>query len=719
MDVLLQHLLAFPPQPTPEKPFSDSYYDQQMRTLLGHLNRTSASWLTSGLGDGSDLLDMLNPGVNSIPYLYTLLAHVQALPAQPHLEANPNAPRWLVSVTPGSPLWTRMITFLKEFDPRQVRYAGYEWRKVIEIVAFSARSAQKPILAVRPIREAILRLDPMSSTLTSNHVLFAHLCLEASMFRAALPILDRDILAFPLPHHPRLLHPSSPDMNASRTTLPSVAEVESTNGSNKTEATSNVGTTSKSETLSKSESTKSRKVPRITVITIHSSLSAKLTHVDHLCYHLYGAMIYIGLKQWDRALQFLGYVITAPTMGEISKIQLEAYHKWFLVNLIHHGMIPELPKTMHDDQRRQLHMLTRDYRFIGSLFLAGEMGRLREEIEDCRTHWAHNYGLMSLLPEIYPRFAIQKLDQTYATLSLSRISELIFTPEELEVRGLTRDTAPAYLEQNVLLPLIASGEFQGKLSRSNTNSSSSSSSSTNTTTILHFPCSLTEPEDLTPVVRPTPAKANIVNQQPLRTPPTPTTEEIILESHIDRIRNLEWNIKLLDRRLGGTKDYAIFTQSQKGLIQRLEEAQRQKAKKQKFDNGTSSTSAAGASGLGGATSTSNFSMPLSIMDLGGDNNLGLGGSMDGIVSGSGDHMHDNDVDPGFGMGMTVGMGGEDAMDVIWSSSGNGAGNTGGGGGNPNPTAGMGIGMAMTMGMGMGIGVEPAEWIADEDMMEGL
>ncbi len=155
------------------------------------------------------------------------------------------------------------------------------------------------------------------------------------MFRAALPILDRDILGFPLPHHPRQLHPSSPDVNANRSTLPSVAEVESTNGS-KPEA-SQTGT-SKPET-SKSDPTSPRKVPRVTIITIHSGLSAKLTHVDHLCYHLYGAMIYIGLKQWERALEFLSYVIAAPTVGHISKIQLEAYQKWFLVNLIHRGMV--------------------------------------------------------------------------------------------------------------------------------------------------------------------------------------------------------------------------------------------------------------------------------------------------------------------------------------------------------------------------------------------
>lgn len=36
-----------------------------------------------------------------------------------------------------------MVGFLERFDPVQVRYAGHEWRRVVEMVAKSARAVSK------------------------------------------------------------------------------------------------------------------------------------------------------------------------------------------------------------------------------------------------------------------------------------------------------------------------------------------------------------------------------------------------------------------------------------------------------------------------------------------------------------------------------------------------------------------------------------------------
>jgi COP9 signalosome complex subunit 3 len=46
-------------------------------------------------------------------------------------------------VQPGGDLWKRAIEFLKVFDPIQVRYAGQEWRRLIELVAHAAQAASK------------------------------------------------------------------------------------------------------------------------------------------------------------------------------------------------------------------------------------------------------------------------------------------------------------------------------------------------------------------------------------------------------------------------------------------------------------------------------------------------------------------------------------------------------------------------------------------------
>lgn len=76
-----------------------------------------------------------------------------------------------------------------------------------------------------------------------------------------------------------------------------------------------------------------------TFITPDSGLSAKLDYRDHLTYFLYGAMIFMGLKKWKRALHFLEIVIMSPVVNNISKIQMDAYKKWVLVSLLYKGHV--------------------------------------------------------------------------------------------------------------------------------------------------------------------------------------------------------------------------------------------------------------------------------------------------------------------------------------------------------------------------------------------
>ena len=78
-----------------------------------------------------------------------------------------------------------------------------------------------------------------------------------------------------------------------------------------------------------------------TFITLDSGLSAKLDYRNHLTYFLYGAMIFMGLKKWKRAILFLEVVIMSPVASNISKIQVDAYKKWVLVSLLHKGHVSD------------------------------------------------------------------------------------------------------------------------------------------------------------------------------------------------------------------------------------------------------------------------------------------------------------------------------------------------------------------------------------------
>lgn len=153
----------------------------------------------------------------------------------------------------------------------------------------------QPLVAVRLIRDAMLRLDPSCIVLTSTHLLLVRLCLRARAYSCALPVLDRYICHFPSSKS-RADDASSPLLCASHDSS-------------------------------------------LCFITDASGLSSKLTYKDYLQYYLYGGMIYLALKQWTKAVHFLGIVISMPTTGSVSMIMVEAYKKWILVNLLDKGKV--------------------------------------------------------------------------------------------------------------------------------------------------------------------------------------------------------------------------------------------------------------------------------------------------------------------------------------------------------------------------------------------
>lgn len=88
-----------------------------------------------------------------------------------------------------------------------------------------------------------------------------------------------------------------------------------------------------------------------TYIIPESGLSAKLDYRDHLIYFLYGAMIFMALKKWKRALLFLEVVIMSPVAYSVSKIQVDAYKKWVLVGLLYKGPVSDAFERRPHDQR--------------------------------------------------------------------------------------------------------------------------------------------------------------------------------------------------------------------------------------------------------------------------------------------------------------------------------------------------------------------------------
>lgn len=166
MDNILAQLLSFPPHPPPASPLPDADVDKRLRGVLKLLNETPAKKLTAGLtgGGGGDLLDVgafpyqhlirsdepsmlelgsptdflqiLDPSINTLPYLYVLLAHISSTQGGKQAAGSQDS-----ALLPGGRLWGPMVHFMEHFDPIQIRYAGNEFSRLINLVEAAANKA--------------------------------------------------------------------------------------------------------------------------------------------------------------------------------------------------------------------------------------------------------------------------------------------------------------------------------------------------------------------------------------------------------------------------------------------------------------------------------------------------------------------------------------------------------------------------------------------------
>lgn len=113
----------------------------------------------------------------------------------------------------------------------------------------------------------------------------------------------------------------------------------------------------------------------------------RLVYQDVVTYFLYGGMIYLAVGKYDRAIQFFELATIYPTNTVPSMIQIEAYKKWILVNLVHRGMVPPLSRTLVGQHARILNVLAKPYETIAQDFKVPDHQRLANTVDAGRTIW--------------------------------------------------------------------------------------------------------------------------------------------------------------------------------------------------------------------------------------------------------------------------------------------------------------------------------------------
>ena len=79
-------------------------------------------------------VQLLNPSVNTIAYIFTLQARI-ALAGD-----NPQTPRHIPEPhKPGGAIWNKITLLLETADPVQLRYVGTEWRRLVGYIETVAR----------------------------------------------------------------------------------------------------------------------------------------------------------------------------------------------------------------------------------------------------------------------------------------------------------------------------------------------------------------------------------------------------------------------------------------------------------------------------------------------------------------------------------------------------------------------------------------------------
>lgn len=255
----------------------------------------------------------------------------------------------------------------------------------------------QPELAITPISNAILRLDPAASTLTSAHIEVAKLALESQAPSLALPVLDQHIIYFPA-SNPR----ESDDGFLCSTTRP----------------------------------------PHF-YITSESGLTEKLRYQDVLEYFLFTGTVHIACQNWEKALEALECALVYPSRDHaVSKIMVDAYKKWILVHVLLTGKSGKLPIGITGSAPKTLHTIAKPYEAIANLFELSSAAKVKGEAEAGSSVWNldNNLGLIYLLLASYQKFQICNLAKLYRTISISDITRLTQSAETGQNLPNDRDT---------------------------------------------------------------------------------------------------------------------------------------------------------------------------------------------------------------------------------------------------------------------------------------
>lgn len=161
-----------------------------------------------------------------------------------------------------------------------------------------------------------------------------------------------------------------------------------------------------------------------------------MTTRDLLLYCMYGGMIYTGRRKYPEALQIFVQGLTVPSYA-VNAITIATYKKYALVSLIHNGHVATLPKFTPSAVTRSIKSDAQAYTDLATAYSSKKPQDLPALVEKHQALFSEdgNMGLVNLVLAAKTKRAIQKLTQTFLTLSLADIAQQVGLESAAEAEG--------------------------------------------------------------------------------------------------------------------------------------------------------------------------------------------------------------------------------------------------------------------------------------------
>lgn len=158
------------------------------------------------------------------------------------------------------------------------------------------------------------------------------------------------------------------------------------------------------------------------IISVQGDNSVKAK--DNLLYHYYCGLIYIAVKDYDKALECFVFGLTSPSEC-LSCIQIECYKKYILLCLIQKQNLINLPRYTPNNLKRYYRKFANDYIDLVEAFQKGPQifNKLVEKNSKLYIR-DNNFGLIKQIINVIKKNAITKLTSVYTRLSIEKVAQL-------------------------------------------------------------------------------------------------------------------------------------------------------------------------------------------------------------------------------------------------------------------------------------------------------